>query len=186
MWDAYMKNVARNNEFDNDRTFPVYLSEHGNIGYITRPSVYVRQHALRHAWSPTILSKHFILANETTQYLWQNYRDIIVPAAEKFNAVLENLSSHECAPVWTALRNRVQEPHLSTVISECGFDLEPLRPCLTRRHTWKSVAKAICPPVVLECVRRLRSRMSGGWEGDMLRWQEQTRQSEKKEQRDAA
>jgi hypothetical protein len=174
MLDACLRNVARNNDFDNDRTFPVFLSSHGRVGYLPAPSVFVRQHPFRDAWRPEIIHKHFEIANETTRYLWNNYRTTITAAAARFNETMIRLGPQESGPMWTVLRNRVGNPHLTTLIQECGLELEPLLPirCRSSRSV-KGMIKSLCPPVLWDCARRLRARLGGGccWQKDILRWQ---------------
>ena len=174
MLDACLRNVARNNDFDNDRTFPVFLSSHGRVAYVSTPSVFVRMHPFRDAWRPDIIYRHFVIANETTQYLLKNYGPTIKSAAAKFNYALRNLEPFAAEPVWNMLRNRVQDPNLTTLIQGCGLKLDPLLPA---RDCWsksiKSMMKSVCPPVLWDCAA-IAARWEGGrggWQEDILRWQ---------------
>jgi glycosyltransferase involved in cell wall biosynthesis len=175
MRDALLRNVARNNDFDNDRTFPVFLSLHGSVGYIPAPSAFVRQHALRDAWRPEIIYRHFDIANETTLFLWNNYRELVSRSVEIFNQRLRKLEFQESQAVWSTLNHRVGGAHLTTLVRQCGLELERLLPQSgPPSNSFKNFIKRLCPPMLWEYAKRLRTRLhignGGEWQQEILRW----------------
>ena len=178
MWDAYSKNVALGNTFDNDRTFPVFLSQHGPIGYVTTPEAFVRQHPFRDAWSEEHLKRgHMQIARETTLNLLKAFPREVALAAEKFKQVAGELDSREAGKMWLVLRDAIYEPQWSTLVQECGIDLSAMN-----RHPeealfpkwFHSLIQSVSPPILLRWA--MRSRFTG-WEKTIQRWQKKSTRS---------
>jgi glycosyltransferase involved in cell wall biosynthesis len=152
MWDACTRNVSRGNAFDNDRTFPVFLSQHGTVGYVTQPNVFVRQHALRDAWSAEhLLRGHMNIARETTCWLTANYPCEVSRAATKFNQIASGLDSASADKIWMVLYEGICEPQWSTLVSECGVELTAMRRPMDHSllPRWANdFIKSACPPIV--------------------------------------
>jgi glycosyltransferase involved in cell wall biosynthesis len=170
MHDACLRNIARGNTFDNDRTFPVHLSSHGLVAYLPQPDTYIRQHPFRHAWAPEHLYKHFEIASETTRYLLSTYPDTVSAAAQMFNETLSGLNPREADAVWRVLGNRVHEPQRTTLIRECGIDLGTTAPTIKSwRAKLKRTLRQFCPPILWA----YGGRMRGGWQAEVRRWQKE-------------
>ncbi len=161
MWDAYSRIVSAKNNFDNDRTFPVFLSKHGLIGYLTSPEVFVRMHPFRDAFRPEYVNcGYMVLAQKTTRWLRKNYPDQVALAAERFNELASRMSPHQAGCVSGWLEAYAYGPQRSTLIKECGVDLHalaarmPLNAQAARMlrgllPTWAFTAiKAVCPPIL--------------------------------------
>ena len=152
MWDACWRNITRGNTFDNDRTFPVFLSQHGTVGYVTTPNVFVRQHPFRDAWSAEhLLRGHMNIARETTLWLLANYPQQVTMAAAKFKLLARELDSASADKIWMVLRNGISEPQWSTLIRECGVELTAMKHPLSHSllPSWaNTLINAICPPFV--------------------------------------
>jgi hypothetical protein len=175
MWDAYSHNLSRGNAFDNDRTFPVFLSRHGLVGYVTVPEVFVRQHPFRDAWRPEVLRiGHMALARETTRWLQEHYPDQVASAAEKFKVLAMKMSPQEAERVWCMLSDCVWEPQRSTLIKKCNVNFNALaarRPCGLLPRWAFTAMKELCPPVLWRATGRIR--MLGGWEQYVRRWRKE-------------
>lgn len=157
--DAFERNVARGNSFDNDRTFPVFLSEHGPVGYVLTPEVFIRNHPTRFAWEAEYLKVgHMKLAQSTTRWLAQHYPQEVSEAAARFNAKARALDSSSAHSYWKILKAGTFEPQWSTLVKECGVDLSAMR--RERENTilplWaREVLGGICPPVMNRWLQRL-------------------------------
>jgi hypothetical protein len=178
MWDAYSNNISWGNTFDNDRTFPVFLSQHGLLGYVTTPDVYVRQHPFRDAWSEEHLKHgHMKMARETTRRLLNAFPQEVSLAAAKFKQVCDNLDPREAGKVWPIIRDGIHEPQLSTLARECGINLADIN-----RHPeealfpkwFHSIVQSLAPPIFLRWAMRRRVT---GWENTILRWQKKSNRS---------
>jgi hypothetical protein len=145
-WHAYNRVVDTGNTYDNDRTFPVFLSEHGPIGYLTRPSVMVRSHAGQDCLRPEFTENHWQLLNNTTKFLLGAMPDKARQAAERFNAEVRTLQRVH----WDRYYH-VRDPFRSTLIEQCGLNLLP------NNHpiSVKSILKGLCPPFLWEAARRI-------------------------------
>jgi hypothetical protein len=187
MWDAYTQNVARGNAFDNDRTFPVFLSRHGSVGYVTGPDVFVRQHPFRTAWTAEYLKQgHMNMAQETTRWLLKHHPREVALAAAKFKQVAGELNSREAEAISGMLRTCVGEPQWTTLIEECGVELNAISAKLPRGLLPRWIVSsmvAVCPPVLWRLAMRIR--MWGGWEQHIRRWQAEERPA-KQESPDAS
>jgi len=158
MWDACLRNISRGNTFDNDRTFPVFLSQHGTVGYVTKPDVYVRQHPFRDAWSAEHLSRgHMEMASETTRWLLAKYPREVSIATAKFKQLAYRLDSASAEKFWRVLRQSTFEPQWSTLVRECGFELtamkRPLNHSLLPRWA-NDFINAFCPPILYQWAMR--------------------------------
>jgi hypothetical protein len=171
MKDACFQNVARGNDFDNDRTFPVYLSSYGRVAYLTKPDTFIRQHPFRHAWDPVHLYRHFEIARETTRHLLSTRGDTVVVSAARINETLARLAPREAEIVWRTLNNRIREPQKTTLIQECGVNLGVApSPSKSWQVAIKDILRQLCPPMLWAYARQLR----GGWERDVRNWQRET------------
>jgi hypothetical protein len=176
MWDAYSRVFDTGNAFDNDRTFPVFLSRHGSIGYLTAPEVFVRLHPSRDAFRPDYLNcGHMVLAQKMTRWLLKNYPEQAALAAARFNELASRVPSHEAGCVLGWIEGCAYEPQRSTLIRECGLDFDALAARVPRPASAPSLPqrilpkwafngiKAVCPPIVWNCARRLRDCLGGRW-----------------------
>lgn len=149
LWDAFRRNISRGNAFDNDRTFPVFLSQHGPIGYVTSPNGFVRSHTSRQAWTPEHLSRgHMKLAQETTRFLLASFPQEVADAAARFRSIAKSLDSSSAETLWRVLKDCAYEPQRSTLVDECGVELSALRPPCTQSGIprWAvDVFDATCP-----------------------------------------
>jgi hypothetical protein len=152
MWDASSRNISRGNSFDNDRTFPVFLSQHGPVGYVTTPNVFVRNHLGRDAWSAEHLSRgHMKMAQETTRFLLANFPTEVSAAAARFRSLARTLDSSSSEALWHVLKDGTFEPQWSTLVNECGIELSALRPPCTQTglpHWAMDAFNAFCPPLL--------------------------------------
>lgn len=182
MWDAFSRNIARGNTFDNDRTFPVFLSRHGSVGYVATPDVFVRQHPFRDAWSPEHLKRgHMKMAQETTRWLLEAYPQEVALAAAKFKSVVGELGP-EANQIWRMLRSAIYEPQWSTLVRECGVDLTAVKGRLDHGllPRWANqLVQDVCPPIVLRWA--MQHRILGGWEQQVRRWQKKSTLSKPQE-----
>ncbi len=185
MWDAYSSVVQTGNAFDNDRTFPVFLSKHGLIGYLTSPEVFVRLHPSRDAFSPDYMDcGHMVLAQKMTRWLRNTYPDQVALAAARFNELAAKVPPHEAACVLGWIEGCAYEPQRSTLIKECGVDINALAARVPRAALAASLPrrilpgwafngiKAVCPPILWNCTRHLYSQICGGWQKRLIQqWQ---------------
>jgi hypothetical protein len=152
MWDAFSRNISRGNSFDNDRTFPVFLSQHGSVGYVTTPSVFVRSHLGREAWSAEHLQRgHMKMAQETTHFLLASFPTEVSAAAARFRSFARTLESSSSEVLWRVVKDGTFEPQWSTLVNECGIELSALRPGRTQTgmpHWAMDSFNAFCPPLV--------------------------------------
>lgn len=178
MWDAYSKNVSLGNMFDNDRTFPVFLSQHGSVGYVTTPEVFVRQHPFRDAWSEEHLKRgHMRMARETTLHLLKAFPQEVALAAAKFKQVAGELGPYEAYNIWRKIRKVIYEPQWSTLVRECGIELSALNrhPREALFPKWfHNLVQSFSPPILLRWA--MRSRFTG-WENMILRRQKKSKRS---------
>jgi hypothetical protein len=150
--DALERNVSRGNSFDNDRTFPVFLSTHGPVGYVLTPEVFVRNHLTRFAWGAEYLKAgHMKLAQATTRWLAQHYPNEVSAAAARFNSTARALDGSSADAFWNILRTGTFEPQWSTLVTECGLELPAMR--RPRENAllplWaKEMLNGLCPPAL--------------------------------------
>ncbi len=160
IWDAYLKVVASGNVYDNDRTFPTFLSQHGSISYVIHPNVFVRVHVNQDSRQPVYLTDSVKLGCETIRWLRKMDPTRVSLAADKFNRTVKNLppnvvlnDSSYLAKVFGSL----QELERSTLIRECGFNPpsteQPIQTSPRRDVKW--FFKQMCPPGILALARRL-------------------------------
>jgi hypothetical protein len=151
MWDAFSRNISRGNDFDNDRTFPVFLSQHGPIGYVTTPSAFVRSHFGRDAWSAEHLMRgHMKMAQETTRFLLASFPAEVSATATRFRSIIKTLDSSSAESLWHVVKGCAYEPQWSTLVNECGIDLPALRPPpQSGLPVWvMDPFNALCPPLL--------------------------------------
>ena len=158
MWDAFSRNIARGNSFDNDRTFPVFLSAHGQVGYITSPSVFVRSHLGRDAWSAEHLQRgHMKIAQETTRFLLASFPKEVSAAVARFRSLALTLDAPSAEAFWRVLKDGIFEPQWSTLVNECGVELSALQPPRTQTglpHWATDTFNAFCPPLLNRWIRQ--------------------------------
>ena len=158
MWDAFSRNISRGNSFDNDRTFPVFLSQHGPVGYLAPPSVFVRNHLGREAWSTEHLSRgHMKMAQETTRFFLANFPAEVSAAAARFRSLVRTLDSSSAQALWLVLKDSNSEPQWSTLVNECGIELSAPRQARTQTglpHWATHAFNAFCPPLLKRWLQR--------------------------------
>jgi hypothetical protein len=176
MWEAFARNIARGNAFDNDRTFPVFVGAHGPVGYVTTPNAFVRSHRGRDAWSREHLKRgHMKMAQETTRFLQANFPAEVSAAAARFRSVVGELDPASSEQLHYLLNDCVQDPQRSTLVNECGVDFSLLKPQHTQNglpHWATDPFNALCPPLLN---RWLRAKL---WERIML-WKKQKDEASK-------
>jgi glycosyltransferase involved in cell wall biosynthesis len=166
IWDAYLKVVETGNAFDNDRTFPVFLSSHGSIGYLTSPGVFVRFHSSQDQRQLKYQEKLFHFVRETTRMLLKTEPTKVARAVEKFNETMARLGPDKLPRrLRQAIFDRVHEPQWTTLVEECGLKLPPReqfipcqppqRPVPSSPRDSDSLLKEVCPPEFLAVERRL-------------------------------
>jgi hypothetical protein len=152
VWDAFSRNISRGNSFDNDRTFPVFVSLHGPVGYLTTPSAFVRSHPGREAWSGEhLLRGHMKMAQETTRFLLASFPAEVSAAADRFRSVVRALDSSSAEVIWRVLKDSTFEPQWSTLVNECGIELSAPKPARTQTglpHWATDAFNAVCPPML--------------------------------------
>ncbi|MBN2575427.1 MAG: glycosyltransferase family 2 protein [Deltaproteobacteria bacterium] len=162
--EAYARVVATENPFDTDRVFPVLLRLLGPIAYQTAPDTFVRVHAGQDSMQPRYTARGFALLRDTDRWLLQTYPAVVSEAAKRFNEAASRLKGqdHVLNYIWGTAHNRIKEPHWSTLVRECGFDLRRLAPGgvlggrispESRRLVW-----GLLPPLLFESLRQLAWR----------------------------
>ena len=157
LFDGFSRNLSRRNSFDNDRTFPMFASMHGLIGYVQTPSAFVRNHLRRDSWSAENLGRgHMSMARETTRWLLQNYPREVSIAADRFKSAASSLDSLSVRGLWHVLRAGTHEPQWSTLVRECGVPLSALKRATDTAIVplWLSTLfDSTCPPVLNRWIR---------------------------------
>jgi hypothetical protein len=178
--NAFSRNATLLNSFDNDRTYPLILSELGDIAYNTDTSVFVRQHPFRHAWSEPhmqLRGAHMLMAAKTTLWLREHYPQLVVDGADRLNQRLKSVSSQERELLLRDVRQCCDGPQLKVLLYECGIDLDqnPEIQASLARYLPSSALHAIAeclPPILYRVIRRLR--YGSGWEAEVKRWQKKS------------
>jgi len=152
--DAIFRVVEAGNAYDNDRTFPVFLSAHGSIAYLVQPDVFVRLHSGQDCLRPEYDERGWAIKSETTRWLLKTDPANGAAAALRFNELAKMMDIQHLA----ALSRTIGEPLRTTLIQECGFDLVPS----AVESKTKGLVKQVCPPIVLEVARQMLIR-GGGW-----------------------
>jgi glycosyltransferase involved in cell wall biosynthesis len=156
-WQASQRVAASGNAYDNDRLFPVYLSAHGSVAYVTRPDVFVRVHPEQDSARFERIKQHWFLKRETSRRLLAESREAAARAADRFNAAVAGLDEHDFFKVADA----IGEPQKTFLIEECGLRLTRIaeEPQPARDLRW--YVTQVCPPVFLAGMRRL-ARLAAG------------------------
>jgi hypothetical protein len=145
-WDSYRKVAETHNEYDNDRTFPVFLTSHGHIAYLTVPDVYVRMHKgqdskrdayRRGGWSPRMI--------RTTRWMVETWPALFAAAVQKFNATIGSVALDKQMMIASRLGDELRE----VLMGECGLAL----PRPAKGVKW--FLKQICPPAIWSIGQRL-------------------------------
>jgi glycosyltransferase involved in cell wall biosynthesis len=162
VWDAYYKLVAAGNDWDNERTFPVFLSTLGRIGYLTRHNAFVRNHPGQLGFDPEFAAKGFgELRAKTTRWLAQLDTRQTALAAKHLNGnivkIRQDGDPHDFVGM---ISSRIEEPQKSVLITEFGFNLVPspvpvVMPPPKKDKIW--LAKQLLPPAVLAVRRKLKA-----------------------------
>ena len=94
-WD---KVVLSQNDYDCDRTFPIFLGEVGNVAYIPASTTFIRIHSNQDSARADYVANDtgWKLKAATTEWIAKYYPELLVEARELFNGhVLPNLESKE-------------------------------------------------------------------------------------------
>ncbi|HEY3914396.1 MAG TPA: glycosyltransferase family A protein [Verrucomicrobiae bacterium] len=150
-YDAYIGMTEAGNDYDNDRLFPILLSFHGAMGYVTKLNVFTRVHPGQDCRRADFLAPGFALKAKTTQWMKQKWPDLVRMGATRFNETAEKMSAGDLAYV----SSQVLEPLKSVLINECGFKLAPSNGKITERGSARWFVKQLCPPAILAVRRRL-------------------------------
>ncbi len=145
--EAFDEVYAAENSYDNDRTFPVFLSSHGTIGFLTAPDTYIRLHPSQDSAQDYYRSNDWKLVNTTTKWLLSKYPQQVAQASERFNkAVATLLASHE---PWLLnhFTSFIRDPHRSTLRRDCGFNLP--------QRKYNSLLRELFPPALFTLRRRI-------------------------------
>jgi hypothetical protein len=161
VWESYLKMVALENSWDNERTFPVLLGAFGEIGYLTRHSVLVRNHPAQEGFDPEFAAKGFgEMRIKTTRWLAQLDPRNTALAVEKFNRNLAGLRALGTRPDFVSyISGQIGEPQKGVLIKEFGLQLTPtpvpvVIPPPKKDKIW--LAKQILPPAVLAIRRKVK------------------------------
>jgi hypothetical protein len=95
---AWDKVVLSQNDYDCDRTFPIFLGEKGNVAYIPASTTFIRIHSNQDSARADYVANDtgWKLKAATTEWVAKYYPELLVEARELFNGhVLPNLSSKE-------------------------------------------------------------------------------------------
>ncbi|HEY3855112.1 MAG TPA: glycosyltransferase family A protein [Verrucomicrobiae bacterium] len=148
--EAFLEVVSTKNEFDCDRTFPVFLAKLGGIDFVTKPSAFIRLHPAQETQRYVRSVDCMAWKTETTRWMVSRWPHEAREAADRFNREINSMS-----PVLRKkLSNLTAEPLKSLLIDNCGFHLYRETPLKNLRWALRQVA----PPVVLNIYRQLRKR----------------------------
>jgi glycosyltransferase involved in cell wall biosynthesis len=148
MRQAFGEVHASNNGYDNDRTFPIFLSHHGSIGYLTVPDTYILLHSNQDSARASNLSEGWSLKSRTTKWLLQKYPLQVAQAVKLFNSVNTTLRATSEPWLVSQFTDYLGEPHRTTLRQECGFNLPP-----KKKYKW--LIKQLCPPAFLALRQRI-------------------------------
>jgi len=161
VWETYLKMVAADNAWDNERIFPVLLSTLGRIGYLTRHYAVVRNHPTQEGFDPEFAAKGYgEMRIKTTRWLAQLEPRNTALAVEKFNRNIGHLRALGSRPDFVAfVSNQIGEPQKGVLIEEFGFQLNPTpapvaSPPPKKDKIW--LAKQLVPPAVLALRRKVK------------------------------
>jgi len=160
VWETYLKMVAANNAWDNERIFPVLLSALGRIAYFTRHHAAVRNHPAQEGFDPAFVAKGFgEMRVKTTRWLAGLDPGRTRLAREQLNRNIEKILEHYGFYDFLGLvSHRIQEPQKGVLITEFGFNLRPTpAPVPPPKKDKKWLAKQLVPPAVLAVRRKLKA-----------------------------
>ena len=155
VWDAYGQVVRTENEYDNDRTFPIFLAEHGPVAYLTRPDIFVRWHAAQdNKRFSERLNEIFI---QTTRWIQRTWPDKVAAAAQRFNATADRVDPSHVE----SIKRYGSGPFRSVLVEECGLRIpDSLDPIRLPPKGLRWFIKQTCPPILLIVKRGLYKRFS--------------------------
>jgi hypothetical protein len=155
-WTAYERLIETNNDYDTDRSFPIILTSHGNLGYLTRPGVFVRRHSRQQSGEARYQTSGQRIVDETTRWLMRNEADKVARAVEKFNRLVAGLESN----MFQLISSQISPGLRQVALEECGLYLWPGPPTVLRKflRRLKSLVKQVCPP----CLWFLTRAVVGG------------------------
>jgi len=160
-WETYLKMVAAENVWDNERTFPVMLSTLGRIGYFTRHNAVIRTHPGQEGLDSAFQEQGFEeMRIKTTRWLAQWEPETTALAVKRFN---DRISGHR-AVVVGAVAQHVSDLQKSVLVQELGLKLipSPAPAAETARdmpRDTKWLFKQLCPPAVLALRRRAKRKL---------------------------
>jgi len=157
VWASYCQLADAGNEYDNDRTFPIFLAAHGTIAYLTHPDVFVRLHLGQ--YNKRFCESYEMRFIQTTRWMLKRWPDKVAAAAKRFNTLASSLDRVHL----DSLTRLVAEARKNLLVAECGLRIpissEQAEPS-PRDLRW--FLRLICPPAVFALRRRLRGRFSAG------------------------
>jgi hypothetical protein len=159
--DAFQKVIESENEYDNDRLFPTFVSAHGPVAFLTRPNVLIRKHPNQHSLDPELREKvngrlrnweiRFI---KTTLELCEREPNLMSGAAELFNRRAGAVSVDE----FREICDIIQSFYLKEVyINKCGLRLN--NSAHQQARNWKWFLKECCPPAGVKFFRYLVQKL---------------------------
>jgi glycosyltransferase involved in cell wall biosynthesis len=161
IWNAYLKVVETENNYDTDRLFGIFLSKHGQIGYLTRPDVFVRLHPDQDCMREENMANGWAMKAETTRWLLKTESENIARAVEQFN---RNMGSFPADLLSRFVRD-IGEPHLTALTDDCGLHLRPRQhapkalqppPAMQPIRDARWLLKQLCPPFIQGLTRRFQ------------------------------
>jgi hypothetical protein len=171
-WGAYLKVVEAENAWDNERTFPVFLSAFGSIGYLTKATAVIRNHPTQEGFEPAFREKGFSnMRVNTTRRLGQLDPETTALAVKRFNNNAKALrSEYPPRPDYfvpdyvNIVSNQIDEPQKTALIKEFGFNLVPGVAAIKKkkRRDAKWVVKQLLPPAVIAVPRKMKQAILGG------------------------
>jgi hypothetical protein len=159
--DSNAQVVTTENLYDNDRYYPIVLSSYGRIGYIVRPNVFIRQHAMQDSQRPEFFAKTWERKCDTTRWLLKKEPRRVAQAAARFNKAMEQVPAECVSQLWDS----IGEPQRTTLIEECGLRAAspaPAEAAPPRNRDIKWWIRQVCPPGLLALGRRLQG-ITGSW-----------------------
>jgi hypothetical protein len=153
--EACRQLLASGNEFDNDRTFPIFLTAHGRVAYLPRPDVFVRFHQGQdHRQYAETRDARML---QTTRWMIEKWPDKVAGAARRFNSTKSNLPRAYLDDVTQYIVPSLRD----LLIAECGLKLPvPAEPTSARPRDWRWFLNEICPPAVFGIRRLVRRRFA--------------------------
>ena len=148
VWECDQRKVASDHAWDNERTFPVFLSALGSIGYLTRHAAVVRNHPAQEGLDLTIAAAGFSETRvRTTDWLAQLEPENTALAVKKFNEAVSKLPRH----LAEAVPSQIEEAQKTLLIKKFGFNFPHVSP---KDAKWW--LNQFCPPAVLALQRKAR------------------------------